>query len=311
MTRSVTVEDMCSKLAIDIEYGHEFADNKMYTSEVSRPGLILSGFTQSFPHERIQLLGRTETSYLEQKSEAEKEVIFKDLCHPDTPAIVFAREIEIPEQLVPYAYEANIPLLTTSFRTSRVLSNITNFLERELAERISKHGVLIEVYGMGVMLTGASGIGKSELALELIQRGHRLVSDDRVELYQMDELTLFGEAPDILQNLIEIRGLGIVDVVSLYGVSAIKRLVQLELIIHLELDDGTIIYDRFGNDSVFERIHDVNIPKITIPVKTGRSLAVIIESAAMNYRAMRLGYDAKKTFTEKLNNLISQNSEGN
>ena len=162
---------------------------------------------------------------------------------------------------------------------------------------------------MGVMLTGTSGVGKSETALELIQRGHRLVADDRVELYQMDELTLLGEAPDILQNLIEIRGLGIVDVVSLYGVAAVRSNLQLELIINLVVDDGTVVYDRLGNMEDYEEIFDVKIPRITIPVKTGRSLSVIIESAAMNHRATLMGFDAKETFNRKLRELIDSNRE--
>lgn len=309
MTRTVTVDKLVNTLAVDIKYGSEFRDNKLYTSEVSRPGLVLAGFSQGFPHERIQLIGRTEMAYLEQKTDSEKEEIYQALCHNDTPAIVFARDIEIPAKLIPYAQAAGIPILGAKSKTSRVLSNLTNFLEHELAERISKHGVFMEVYGMGVMLTGTSGVGKSETALELIQRGHRLVADDRVELYQMDELTLLGEAPDILQNLIEIRGLGIVDVVSLYGVAAVRSNLQLELIINLVVDDGTVVYDRLGNMEDYEEIFDVKIPRITIPVKTGRSLSVIIESAAMNHRATLMGFDAKETFNRKLRELIDSNRE--
>lgn len=187
---------------------------------------------------------------------------------------------------------------------------MTNFLEGKLADRFSKHGVFVEVFGMGVLLVGGSGVGKSETALELIQRGHRLIADDRVELFMIDELTLIGEAPEILQNLLEIRGLGIIDVVSLYGVAAIRRSKRLELIIELILDDGKTEYDRLGSQREYEQIFEVKVPKIRIPVKTGRNLAVIIESAAMNFRANSLGYNATVAFHKKLNELIQRNSGG-
>ena len=162
---------------------------------------------------------------------------------------------------------------------------------------------------MGVLLVGASGVGKSETALELVQRGHRLVADDRVELYQIDELTLMGEAPEILQNLLEIRGLGIINVMTLFGVRSVSRKRRLDLIIDLRIDDGTIEYDRLGYDHEYEKIFEVNVPKIKIPVKLGRNLAVIIESAAMNFRASELGFDAKEEFTRRLDALILSNRE--
>lgn len=309
MTQAVTVRQMTETLDITVEYGEEFIDNKIYTSEVSRPGLVLAGYDDYYPHERIQLFGRTEMSYLQTKTREQREEIFQMLCRIDTPAIVIARELKIPEELIAIAQEFRVPILASRSRTSRVLANITNYLENHLAERLSKHGVLLEVFGMGVLLVGASGVGKSETALELIQRGHRLVADDRVELYQLDELNLFGEAPEILQNLLEIRGLGIIDVMSLYGVSAIRKKIKLELIINLILDDGSFHYDRLGFDQEYEEIFEVMIPKIRIPVKTGRSLSVIIESAAMNHRATLMGYDAREMFNQKLNRLIEKNRE--
>lgn len=311
MSSSVTVKELVETLAVKIQYGEEYRDNKIYSSEISRPGLILTGYKKYYPHERIQLLGRTEMSFLEGKSLEERIKIFKQVCHRDTPAVIFSRDMEVPEEIIPIAKECGVPLLVAKSKTSRVLANLTNFLESRLAERLSKHGVFVEVYGMGVLLVGASGVGKSETALELIQRGHRLVADDRVELFQIDELTLMGEAPEILQNMIEIRGLGIIDVMSLYGVSAIRNTQKLELIINLVLDDGTVEYDRLGYEKEFEQIFEVNVPRIRIPVKTGRNLAVIIESAAMNFRANEMGYDAKDIFYQKLDKLIESNSERN
>lgn len=307
MTNAVTVQELVDTLDINLIYGEEYKTNKIYSSEVSRPGLVLTGYKEYYPHERIQLIGRTEMSFLSEKTSEERSNIFSLMCTDETPAIVVSREIDIPEELIPVADSLDIPILSARSKTSRVLANITNYLERKLAERLSKHGVFLEVFGMGVLLVGSSGIGKSEIGLELIQRGHRLIADDRVELYQIDELTLNGEAPEILQNMIEIRGLGIIDVMSLYGVSAIRRSKRLELIINLVLDDGNTQYDRLGFDKEYEQIFEVHVPSIRIPVKTGRNLAAIVESAAMNFRATQMGYDAKVTFNSKLRNLIQKN----
>lgn len=307
MTNTVSVQELVDTLDINLEYGEEYKVNKIYSSEVSRPGLVLTGYKEYYPHERIQLIGRTEMSFLSEKTSEERSNIFSLMCTDETPAIVVSREIDIPEELIPVADSLGIPILSARSKTSRVLANITNFLEGKLAERLSKHGVFVEVFGMGVLLVGASGVGKSETGLELIQRGHRLIADDRVELYQIDELTLVGEAPDILQNMIEIRGLGIIDVMSLYGVSAIRRSKRLELIINLVLDDGQAQYDRLGYDKEYEQIFEVQVPSIRIPVKTGRNLGAIVESAAMNFRATQMGYDAKVTFNSKLRDLIQQN----
>lgn len=310
MENKVTVKDLVSTLDMRISYGEEFADRLITSSEVSRPGLVLTGYNDLYPQERIQLIGRTEMSYLDTKTSAERLQIFATLCKEETPAIIISRDLAVPQELAQVAVAQGIPVLQARSKTSRVLANLTNYLEGKLAERFSKHGVFVEVFGMGVLLVGGSGVGKSETALELIQRGHRLIADDRVELFMIDELTLIGEAPEILQNLLEIRGLGIIDVMSLYGVSAIRRSKRLELIIELVLDDGKTEYDRLGSQREFEQIFEVNVPKIRIPVKTGRNLAVIIESAAMNYRANQMGYDATETFNKKLDQLIMANREG-
>lgn len=307
--RQVTVKDLTEKLNITLVQGEEFQSKVIESSEVARPGLILTGYQEFYPHDRIQLIGQTEMSYIHSKTSEEREEIFDIMLTKETPAVVVARNIDIPEELVTIAAKYHVPVLSAQSKTSRVLSNITNYLEGELAERFSKHGVFVEVYGMGVLLTGSSGVGKSETALELIQRGHRLIADDRVELFQIDELTLIGEAPLILQNLIEIRGLGIIDVMNLYGVAAIRRSKRLELIIDLIVDDGTVQYDRLGFDQEYEKIFEVNVPKIRIPVKLGRNLSAIIESAAMNFRATQLGYDARKAFNDRLDKLIMSNRE--
>ena len=188
---------------------------------------------------------------------------------------------------------------------------MTSYLVARLAKRQSLHGVLVDIAGVGVLITGDSGVGKSETALELVRRGHRLVADDRVEVYARDEQTLVGEAPMILEHLMEIRGIGIINVMTLYGSGAVMPQDTIDLIVHLETWTPDTHFDRLGDRGDTQMILDVEVPKVSVPVKTGRNLAIIIESAAMNYRAETMGYDATKTFDENLNRLIKQNSQAN
>nr|WP_276933968.1 HPr(Ser) kinase/phosphatase [Globicatella sulfidifaciens] len=306
---SVTVNEIVETLNVDFIFGEDFGDREVTISEVSRPGLILSGYSEFYHADRIQLIGRTESRFLNSKSSQERVEIFERMIQPNTPAVIFTHMEKVPEEIIPVATRLGMPILGAPSKTGRVHANLTNFLEGQLAERLSKHGVFVEVFGMGVLLVGSSGVGKSETALELVQRGHRLIADDRVELFMIDELTLVGEAPEILENLLEIRGLGIIDVMNLYGVSAIRRSKRLELIIDLVLDDGTVEYDRLGSKRETEQIFDVLVPKVRIPVKTGRNLAAIIESAAMNFRANSLGYNATEAFNRKLDELIRKNNQ--
>ncbi|MGX7076943.1 HPr(Ser) kinase/phosphatase [Globicatella sanguinis] len=306
---SVTVNEIVETLNVNFIFGEDFGNREVTISEVSRPGLILSGYSEFYHADRIQLIGRTESRFLNSKSSQERVEIFERMIQPNTPAVIFTHMEKVPEEIIPVATRVGMPILGAPSKTGRVHANLTNFLEGQLAERLSKHGVFVEVFGMGVMLVGSSGVGKSETALELVQRGHRLIADDRVELFMIDELTLVGEAPEILENLLEIRGLGIIDVMNLYGVSAIRRSKRLELIIDLVLDDGTVEYDRLGSKRETEQIFDVLVPKVRIPVKTGRNLAAIIESAAMNFRANSLGYNATEAFNRKLDELIRKNNQ--
>lgn len=310
MTAYVTVKELVSKLDIDIAYGQSFKEGRIDTSEISRPGIVLREDICQYPKDRIQVLGLTEMSYIDLQTEEEKLEIFRRICRRSTPAIVVSRGLDVPEELIQAAKEKEVPVLTARSRTTRVIANLTNFLESRLAERLSMHGVFVEIYGVGIMLVGGSGVGKSETALELIHRGHRLIADDRVDLYQIDELTLIGEAPSILRNLLEIRGLGIIDIQTLYGVASVRKTKRLELIVELVKDDGKTQYDRLGSAQETQQIFEVQVPKIRIPVKTGRNLAIIIEAAAANFRASAMGYDATKAFTQRLEELIEKNSQG-
>ncbi|UQS85078.1 HPr(Ser) kinase/phosphatase [Apilactobacillus apisilvae] len=311
MTYNVSVADLVENTHLDIFYGKEYLDRPITTSDISRPGLELTGYFNYYPAKRIQLLGITETSYAKGMKSEELYKVMNEMCHPETPAFVISTQLDPPDELIRAAKNEHIPILGSKLTTSRVLSNMTNYLESNLAERKSMHGVLVDVYGLGVLMTGDSGVGKSETALELVKRGHRLIADDRVEVYQQDEQTLVGQAPRILRHLLEIRGIGIIDVMNLFGAGAVRSKTKVDLIVHLEnwSDDKT--YDRLGNGDETRRIFDVDVQKINIPVKTGRNLAIIVEAAAMNFRAKTMGYDATKVFDDNLNSLIKENSKSN
>ncbi|MFT8907522.1 MAG: HPr(Ser) kinase/phosphatase [Lentilactobacillus diolivorans] len=310
MTDSVSVADLVTNARLDVYYGQEYLDQRhISTSDISRPGLELTGFFNYYPAKRIQLLGITEISYSKGMTHETLLDVMKKMCQPQTPAFVISTQLDPPDELLEAAKEQHIPVLGSKLTTSRILSNMTNYLEDKLAERKSLHGVLVDVYGLGILITGDSGIGKSETALELVKRGHRLIADDRVEVYQQDEQTLVGTAPAILRHLLEIRGIGIIDVMTLFGAGAVRSQTQVALIIHLANYTKEAKFDRLGNGTQHVHIFDVDVPKITIPVKTGRNLAIIIEAAAMNFRAQSMGYDATETFDRNLNNLIKVNSK--
>ena len=288
--KSVTVRELIKNIHLKPIYGEEYLDRPIVTSEISRPGLELAGFLNIYPSERIQLLGRTETSFVASMDEGIRLEVMERLCKPETPCFIISRKLEPPKELVEAAAKAQIPILQATSKTTQVSSSVTNFLEGRLAERSSVHGVLLDVFG-------------------IVQKGHRLVADDRVELYQYDELTLIGEAPEILNNLIEIRGVGIVDVMTLFGAGAILDQKQVDLVVHLENWTPDKRYDRLGGYMENVELLGVEVPKIRIPVKTGRNVSIILEVACMNFRAKKMGFDATESFTNRLTQLIAENKE--
>ncbi|KRN05976.1 HPr kinase phosphorylase [Liquorilactobacillus sucicola DSM 21376 = JCM 15457] len=304
------MESLAKAAGMSVYTGATVLKKKMIsTSDISRPGLELTGYFDYYPAERIQLLGMTEISYARKMTAEDRVNVMEKLCaDPTTPCFVISRYLPVPEELERAAKKNEIPILRSKLSTTRVLSKMTDFLESQLAERKSMHGVLVDIYGLGVLITGDSGVGKSETALDLIKRGHRLIADDRVEVYQKDEQTIVGEAPKILNHLLEIRGIGIIDVMNLFGAGAVRAETDISLIVHLENWSPDKQFERLGTGEQKVRLFDVDIPKITIPVKIGRNLAIIIEAAAMNYRARTMGYDATEAFENNLNNLIKNNS---
>ena len=307
---SVTVKMLINKVRFEIIYGtDELFDKEITTSDISRPGLEMTGYFDYYAPERIQIFGMKEWSYLTKMTSHNRYSVLREMFKKETPAVIVSRDLPIPDEMIQAAKEENIVLLKSKTSTSRLLGEISYFLGESLAERTSVHGVLMDIYGMGVLIQGDSGIGKSETGLELVKRGHRLVADDRVDVYAKDEETLWGEPAEILRHLLEIRGVGIIDIMSLYGASAVKDSSQVQLAIYLENFEAGKIFDRLGNGNEDVDFAGVKIPRIRIPVKTGRNVSVVIEAAAMNYRAKQMGFDATKTFEERLTNLISQNEE--
>ena len=306
----ITVQQMVDEMPyLSVVSGEQFLDREIYVMDVSRPALELTGYFDYYPQNRIQLFGATEISFINRMTVEEKTIIIKKLCQPEVPAFLVSRGLDIPEEMIQYATEKEIPVILSNRNTTRLNANVMNFLEEHLAERDSQHGVLVEIYGMGVMITGESGIGKSETALELIERGHRLVADDRVELYMMDESRIIGEAPEILRHLIEIRGVGVIDIMNMFGVGAVRDRTVVDIVINLKHWDNEGNFDRLGNKVENRRFFNVDVPLLNIPVRVGRNLATIIEVAAMNVRAKELGYDATAQFESNLSRLIEKNKK--
>lgn len=310
MSETVKVKELVDKLSLDVLTGDsESLERLIKTGDISRPGLELTGYFNYYSHDRLQLFGNKEITFAERMIPEERLMVLRRMCSEDTPAFIVSRGLVPPKEMIQAASEYNIPVLGSPIATSRLLGELSSFLNGSLAARTSVHGVLVDVYGLGVLIQGDSGIGKSETALELVKRGHRLIADDRVDVYQQDELTLVGEPPKILQHLIEIRGVGIIDVMDLFGASAVRGSMPLQLVVYLENWEKGKKYDRLGSENTFVEIAEVKIPQVKIPVKTGRNVAIIIEVAAMNFRAKSMGYDATKTFENRLTNLIEENSE--
>ena len=305
---SVLVRDVIEKLRLDIVYGEgELLEKEINTADIMRPGLEMTGYFDYYTPERIQLLGMKEWSYLVAMPAQNRYQVLKKMFLPETPAVIVARGLVVPEEMLRAARECKIAILTSRTATSRLSGELSSYLDSRLAKRTSVHGVLMDIYGMGVLIQGDSGIGKSETGLELVKRGHRLVADDRVDIYSKDEMTLWGEPAEIFKHLLEIRGVGIIDIMSLYGASAVKDSSQVQLAVYLENYDTHKTFDRLGNNAEELEVSGVTIPRIRIPVKTGRNISVVIEAAAMNYRAKEMGFDATRLFEERLTNLSAQN----
>ncbi len=270
------------------------------TSEINRPGLQLSGFFDYFDPQRIQILGKSEFAFLGQFEEEEQEVLIEKYFATSPPAIVITRNIEPTEWMLRLAEKHRVALLRTADGTSSFMAGLIAELNIELAPRVTRHGVLVEVYGEGILLLGESGVGKSEAAIELIKRGHRLIADDAVEIRKVSKKTLVGSSPENIRHFMELRGVGIINARRLFGIGAVKVTEKINMVVQLELWDSSKVYDRMGMDDEYMDILGIDVPSLTIPIKPGRNLAIIIEIAAMNNRQKRMGYNAAQELLEKL-----------
>lgn len=307
----VRTKDLLDNFNLTLVAGADGIHREILSNDISRPGFEMTGFFEYYPKERIQIIGKTEMNYFLRLSPEEQYDRARRLCTDVTPGIVVSNWLDIPEVLIDAANDAGVPILKSPRTTNRVIVRITNFLGSKYAPTTAVHGVLVDIYGVGVLIMGKSGVGKSETALELVKRGHRLVADDSVEIRQEDYDTLIGNAPPLIKHLLEIRGLGILNVMTLFGAGAVIRNKRISYVIQLELWDDKKQYERLGIEEDSMTIMDVTLPKATIPVRPGRNLAVIIEVAAMNFRLKRMGVNAAEDFSEQLTTMIENKGENN
>ncbi|MDM8098749.1 MULTISPECIES: HPr(Ser) kinase/phosphatase [Oceanobacillus] len=306
MVSTVCTKDLLDRFNLQLVAGEEGVHREIITSDISRPGLEMTGFFDYYPRERLQLIGKTELAYFLGLNAAERKQRAENLCTDVTPGIIISRGMDVPEEFFEASKHSGVPIIQSPRTTTRVLSRLTNYLESKFAPFTAVHGVLIDIYGVGVLIIGQSGVGKSETALELVKRGHRLVADDNVEIRQEDYESLIGNAPALIEHLLEIRGLGIINVMTLFGASSIRSQKRISMVIQLEIWDEKKQYDRLGLDEDTMKIMDVHLPKATIPVRPGRNLAVIIEVAAMNFRLKRMGVNTAEEFSDRLTKMIEQ-----
>ncbi|WP_373893358.1 HPr(Ser) kinase/phosphatase [Virgibacillus sp. CBA3643] len=302
----VQTKDLLENFNLTLVAGKDGVHREIITSDISRPGIEMTGYFKYYPKERLQLIGKTEMAYFLELTEEQKRNRVVNLCTDITPGIVISRGMDIPDVMIEAANESGVPILKSPRQTTRVISRLTNYLETAFAPTTAIHGVLVDINGVGVLITGQSGVGKSEAALEIVKRGHRLVADDSVEIKQEDYDTLIGNSPPLIKHLLEIRGLGIINVMTLFGAGSIRSFKKISLIVSLELWDEKKQYDRLGIEEETMKIMDVHLPKVTIPVRPGRNLAVIIEVAAMNYRLRRMGINTAQEFTDRLTTMIEK-----
>lgn len=280
---------------------------KVEVPDINRPALQLTGFFEHFDAERVQIIGYVEYTYLERMDPKKREEVYENLLSRRIPCIIFSRDLVPDEMMLKKAVENDVPVFSTDKQTSAFMAEIIRWMNVELAPCISIHGVLVDVYGVGVLIMGESGIGKSEAALELIKRGHRLVTDDVVEIRKVSDETLVGSAPDITRHFIELRGIGIVDVKTLYGVQSVKETQTIDLVITLEDWNREKEYDRLGLEEEYTEFLGNKVICHSIPIRPGRNLAIIVETASVNHRQKKMGYNAAQELYRRVQDNLLKN----
>ena len=307
-TYSVPLKTLVREFKLDIAFqSTDYESIRITVEDVARPGLQLAGFFDHYEPMRLQVMGNVEMSYVAKLESSGRSAIYDRLFSYKFPAMIIARGITPHPEMLAMAKKHNITILRSPHPTSAVVSSIITYLKGALAPRVTRHGVLVEVYGEGILLTGDSGIGKSEAAIELLKRGHRLIADDAVEIRKVSNSSLVGTAPELIRNYIELRGIGIINVAKLYGMGAVKLDNQIDLVVNIVHWNTQEAYDRLGLEDQYTDILDVQVPMYTIPITPGRNLAVILEVAAMNNRQRKMGYNAALEFTERINRHFDEN----
>lgn len=304
---SVSIEKLIEKMELkNLTPQVDISNIKIHEPDISRPALPLSGYFEHVDELRLLMIGFVEYSYMESMTEERKREIYPQVISDKTPCVIFCRDLRPDTLFIETAVSKNVPILMTDKTTSAMMAEVIRWLNVKLAPCISVHGVLVDVYGEGVLITGESGIGKSEAALELVRRGHRLVSDDVVEIRKVSDDTLIGSAPDITRHFIELRGIGIIDVKTLYGVSSVMDTTNIHLVIRLEDWDKEKKYDRLGLEESYTEYLGNKVVCHNIPIRPGRNLAVICESAAINHRQKKMGYNAAQELYQRVQNSIAR-----
>ncbi len=302
---SVTMKEIAEKFQLETIFLPHEEDVLVTRSEVNRPGLALAGFFGHFEPNRIQLIGKNEFDYISHLSDSAFYDCFDKFFNEKPVVVIFTNTLPVSEIVIELARKHGVPIYRTSRPTSDFLAALVLELNVYLAPRMTRHGVLVEVYGEGILILGDSGVGKSETAIELVKRGHRLIADDAVEIKRVSDKTLVGSAPKIIRHYVELRGIGIVDVRRIFGMGAVKDTEKIDMIIKLEPWVQGKMYDRLGMDSEYTDMMGINVPTTTIPVKPGRNLAIILEIAAMNNRQKKMGYNTAVEFNKMLMGEIS------
>ncbi len=293
---------------LELEIINQWKDNDILisTSELNRPGLQLAGYFEHFGYERVQIIGKVEATFFSKLCSEQKQERANRLMSYDIPCLVITRGMDVCEELMDAAKKYNRPIFRTSISTTKFVSKLINYLEDELAPTTTLHGVLVDVNGIGLLILGESGIGKSEAALELVKRGHRLVADDAVEIKMKDNNTIEGTAPELIRYYLEIRGIGILDIAKLYGMGAVRDKKVIDIVVQLEEWNTNTSYDRLGIEEQYSEILGIKVSKLVIPLRPGRNLAVILEAAARNHRQKYMGYNAA---IELENRILNHNSK--
>ncbi|MBR5539622.1 MAG: HPr(Ser) kinase/phosphatase [Clostridia bacterium] len=298
---SISLAEFAKEHSLEAAYLPCPAEKILITkTEVIRPGLALSGYFDVFDAERIQIIGRAEMSYLNSLSPEVFDSTVEAFMSKQPKAVVLTSSMSFPEKMLSCAKKYDVPLFSSSMRTSELVAAAIAYLSVQLAPRITRHGVLVEVYGEGILILGDSGVGKSETAIELVKRGHRLIADDAVEIKRVSAKSLVGTAPEIIRHYVELRGIGIVDVRRLFGMGSVKLTEKINLVVTLEPWVQGKMYDRLGMESETMEILGIEVPALTIPVRPGRNLAVVLEIAAMNNRQKKMGYNTAEEFNKRL-----------